>query len=60
MKEVLNAVVQAMGDQAIALGAVADRMAALKQLMARQFPDLADEAEGAGARGAGAEPEAGI
>jgi hypothetical protein len=43
MKDVLNTMVQAVGDQAIALGAVADQVAALKQTLARQFPDLADE-----------------
>src|ERR1700722_12932556 len=43
MKEALNAMVQAVGDQAIALGAVSDRLAALKQALARQFPDMADE-----------------
>jgi predicted nucleic acid-binding Zn-ribbon protein len=46
MKEVLNAMVQAVGDQAIALGAVADQVAALKQTLARQFPDIADELKG--------------
>jgi regulator of replication initiation timing len=46
MKEVLNTMVQAVGDQAIALGAVADQVAALKQTLARQFPDLADELKG--------------
>jgi hypothetical protein len=46
MKDVLNAVVQAVGDQAIALGTVADRIAALKQWMAGQFPDLADDLKG--------------
>jgi hypothetical protein len=43
MKEALNAMVQAVGDQAIALGTVADRITALKQSLARQFPDMADE-----------------
>lgn len=43
MKEALNAMVQAVGDQAIALGTVADRLTALKQTLARQFPDMADE-----------------
>ena len=46
MQEVLNAMVQAVGDQAIALGAVADQVAALKQTLARQFPDIADELKG--------------
>jgi hypothetical protein len=31
MKEAMRAMVQAVGDQAIALGTVADRIAALKQ-----------------------------
>jgi hypothetical protein len=43
MREVLNTMVQAVGDQAIALGAVADQVTALKQTLARQFPDIADE-----------------
>jgi len=43
MKEVLNTMVQALGDQAIALGTVADQVAALKRTLARQFPELADE-----------------
>jgi hypothetical protein len=43
MKEALNAMVQAIGDQAIALGTVSDRLTALKQTLARQFPDMADE-----------------
>jgi len=43
MKEILNTMVQTVGDQAIALGALADQVAALKQTLARQFPDLADE-----------------
>jgi hypothetical protein len=43
MKEILTTVVQAMGDQAIALGTVADSVTALKQKLARQFPELADE-----------------
>jgi predicted nucleic acid-binding Zn-ribbon protein len=46
MKEVLNAMVQTVGDQAIALGVVADQVAALKQTLARQFPDIADELKG--------------
>jgi hypothetical protein len=46
MKEVLNTLVQAVGDQAIALGAVDDRVTALKRTLARQFPDLADELKG--------------
>jgi gas vesicle protein len=43
MKKILNAMVRAVGDQAIALGAVADQLLALKQTLARQFPDIADE-----------------
>jgi hypothetical protein len=46
MKDVLNAVVQAVGEQAIALGAVDDRVTALKRTLARQFPDIADELKG--------------
>jgi ABC-type transporter Mla subunit MlaD len=46
MKELLNTMVQAIADQAIALGTVADQVAALKQTLARQFPDLADELKG--------------
>jgi hypothetical protein len=43
MKDILNAMVQVVGDQAIALGAAEDRLAALKRTLARQFPDLADD-----------------
>ncbi|HEX9199810.1 MAG TPA: hypothetical protein VF865_09650 [Acidobacteriaceae bacterium] len=46
MKEVLNTMVRVMGDQAIALGAVADQVTTLKQTLARQFPDIADELKG--------------
>jgi hypothetical protein len=46
MKEILNAMVRAVGDQAIALGSVADQVAALKQTLAHQFPDMADELKG--------------
>jgi D-serine deaminase-like pyridoxal phosphate-dependent protein len=46
MKDVLNAMVQAVGDQAIALGEVADQVAALKLTLARQFPDIAEELKG--------------
>ena len=46
MKDVLNTMVQAVGDQAIALGAVDDRATALKRTLARQFPDIADELKG--------------
>jgi len=43
MKKILNTLVQAMGDQAIALGTVADNVTALKLRLAKQFPELADE-----------------
>ena len=43
MKKILATVVQAMGDQALALGRVADQVAALKQTLAKQFPDLAED-----------------
>lgn len=43
MKEVLNAIVQAINDQVIALGTVADQVAALKQTLAHRFPEMADE-----------------
>lgn len=43
MKEVLNTMVQAVGDQAIALGAVSDGLMTLKRTLARQFPDIAEE-----------------
>jgi hypothetical protein len=46
MKDVLNTMVQAVGNQAIALGAVDDRVTALKRTLARQFPDIADELKG--------------
>jgi hypothetical protein len=46
MNEVLNTMVQALGDQAIALVAVDDRVTALKRTLARQFPDIADELKG--------------
>ena len=46
MKDVLNTVVQVVGEQAIALGAVDDRVTALKRTLARQFPDIADELKG--------------
>jgi regulator of replication initiation timing len=46
MKEVLNAMAQAVGDQAIALGTVTDQVMALKQTLARQFPDIAEELKG--------------
>jgi hypothetical protein len=37
---------QAVGDQAIALGTVTEHVRALKQTLARQFPDLAEELKG--------------
>ena len=43
MKEALNAMVQAINDQMIALGTVADQVSALKQMLARRFPELADD-----------------
>jgi hypothetical protein len=43
MKDVLSMLVQAINDQAIATGAVADQVTTLKRTLARQFPDLADE-----------------
>jgi hypothetical protein len=43
MKDVLNTMVQAVGAQAIAMGAVDNRVTALKRTLARQFPDIADE-----------------
>jgi predicted nucleic acid-binding Zn-ribbon protein len=46
MKEILNTMVLAVADQAIALDALADQVAALKQTLARQLPDLADELKG--------------
>lgn len=46
MKDVLNTMVQAVSEQAIALGAVDDRVTALKRTLARQFPDIADELKG--------------
>lgn len=46
MRDVLNTVMQVVGDQAIALGAVDERVTALKRTLARQFPDLADELKG--------------
>jgi len=46
MKDVLNTVVQVVGEQAIALGAVNDRVTAMKRTLARQFPDIADELKG--------------
>jgi len=46
MKEVLNAMLIAVHDQAHALGTVSDQVAALKQTLARQFPELAEELKG--------------
>jgi hypothetical protein len=46
MKDILNALVQAIGDQAIALGEVAEQVTGLKRTLARQFPQVADELKG--------------
>jgi hypothetical protein len=46
MKDVLNTMVRAVGDQAIALGAVDDRLTALKRTLARHFPDIEEELKG--------------
>jgi hypothetical protein len=46
VEDILKALVQAVSDQTIALGQVADQVTALKQTLARQFPDLADELKG--------------
>jgi hypothetical protein len=46
MKDILNALVQAIGDQAIALGDVAEQVTGLKRTLARQFPQVADELKG--------------
>ena len=35
-----------MGEHAIALGAVSDRVTAMQHTLVRQFPDLADELKG--------------
>jgi hypothetical protein len=43
MKEILSAMVQAIGDQAIASGEMAEQIAGLKQTLARQLPQLTDE-----------------
>ena len=43
MKEILNTLVQAVGEQTIALGTVADHVTALKQALARQFPEMAED-----------------
>jgi hypothetical protein len=43
MKEILNKLVQAMGEQAIAMGVVADQVTELKERLARQFPEMAEE-----------------
>ena len=40
MKEVLNTMVRVMGDQAIALGAVADQVTTLKQTLGASFRTL--------------------
>ena len=46
MKDILDAMVQAIGDQVIALGGIAEQVTGLKQTLARQFPQLADELKG--------------
>jgi hypothetical protein len=43
MKEILGAMVQAIGDQAMALGEMAEQVIGLKQTLARQFPQVTDE-----------------
>jgi recombinational DNA repair protein RecT len=43
MEEVLNALVQAVQEQANALSAVADQITALKQTLVKKFPELSDE-----------------
>ena len=46
MEEILNAMVGALGSQAVALGEVTDQIRALKMALARKFPELADELKG--------------
>ena len=46
MKDILNAVVQAMADQAVALGEIAEQVTGLKQTLAGQFPQVTDELKG--------------
>jgi len=46
MKDVLDAMVQAIGDQVIALGGIAEQVTGLKQTLARQFPQVTDELKG--------------
>jgi hypothetical protein len=43
MKEILNTIMEAMSNQAIALGEMAEQMTALKQTLAHQFPEMADQ-----------------
>jgi regulator of replication initiation timing len=43
MKELLTGLVQAVQEQAVALGTVADHVTALKQTLARKFPEMADD-----------------
>lgn len=46
MKDILDAMVQAIGDQVIALGQIAEQVTGLKQTLARQFPQVTDELKG--------------
>jgi len=46
MKDILDAMVQAIGDQVIALGGIAEQVTGLKQTLARQFPQVTDELKG--------------
>jgi len=46
MKDILDAMAQAIGDQVIALGGIAEQVTGLKQTLARQFPQLTDELKG--------------
>lgn len=46
MKDILDAMLQAIGDQVIALGEIAEQVTGLKQTLARQFPQLTDELKG--------------
>ncbi|HKO19162.1 MAG TPA: hypothetical protein VJU82_09785 [Acidobacteriaceae bacterium] len=46
MKDILDAMVHAIGEQAIALGEMADQVTGLKQTLARQLPQLTDELKG--------------
>ena len=46
MKDILDAMAQAIGDQVIALGGIAEQVTGLKQTLARQFPQVTDELKG--------------